>query len=99
MLGQLTSLTHLELCHNDIEQEGVESLPGVLIQCTALDHLNLGQNVIGAAGTESFVGVFGQCITGTPRSQIQLHRICWGREASSGVVWSSLWTSFIDTLH
>ncbi len=36
---------------------------------------------------------------GSPRSPHQWHRDCRGREASSFVAWSSLWPSFVGTLH
>jgi hypothetical protein len=35
----------------------------------------------------------------SPQSLFKWHRSCRGREASSFVAWSSLWSSFIGTLH
>jgi hypothetical protein len=64
MMGQCTSLAHLDLNFNQIEKDGAESLAGVLAQCPAMAHLILSSfNQIGDAGPEALAGVLGQCPT------------------------------------
>ena len=100
VLGQCTTLTHLNLRFNQIGETGAESFAGVLGQCAVRTHLDLSGNQIETAGTESVAGVLVQC---TALTHLDLHDnyiedVGEGNLLLNFVVWSSLWTSFIDIL-
>jgi hypothetical protein len=50
VLGQCTSLAHLNLRANQIGDAGAERVAGVLAQCRAQAHLDFSDNVIDDAG-------------------------------------------------
>jgi hypothetical protein len=90
-------ITTLELPSGAIKDQDAEKLAGVLGQCEVLAHLNLYNNDIGAAGVESFAGVLAHC-PALARLNLSLNDIRTAG-AESLVVWSSLWSSFVGTLH
>ena len=61
VLGQCTSLAHLDLGSNNIGDEGAGRLAAVRPQCRLLAHLDLGSNGIGAEGARRLAAVLGQC--------------------------------------
>jgi hypothetical protein len=103
---QCPALVHLGLRDNGVNwyEHGSIKKPSLyfLTILQALSPLNLCGNQVGDAGAESFAGVLGQC---TAWAQWQWYRSCrWHRffrerEAWAFVAWSSLWSSFIGTLH
>ena len=61
VLGQCTSLAHLNLGWNEIGDEGAGRLTAVLGQCASLAHLDLGGNKIGDEGAGRPAAVAEHC--------------------------------------
>ena len=65
VIGECSSLAHLNLNGNEIGAEGAERLAAVLGKCASLAHLDLGSNEIGD-GAGRLAAVLGQCAERCP---------------------------------